>query len=135
MALAFQRRVASWRAGPLALFAYDGKGTGMTFVATLGLSLCLLPPPASYETSTRTLQIASRTVVRPSFMQTRATAPARRDSLWNGALIGAAIGGGYGAFVVAKLDHEVSPGQRASIVPVTVGIGAGVGILIDYLRR
>jgi hypothetical protein len=119
-------------------------------VAPLSLSLCLLLPFPVYAgseatmTTSRLLASSSISIRRPltkweqsrvSLMQTRMAPQRQRDSLVNGALIGAAIGAGYGFFVLAKTNGDLGPGKKLSLVPMSAGIGAGVGLLIDYLQR
>jgi hypothetical protein len=55
-----------------------------------------------------------------------------RDSLLNGAVIGAAIGAGVGvAFTHATRDSDLTAGQYAYGGLVMGGIGAGIGLGID----
>jgi hypothetical protein len=62
----------------------------------------------------------------------------RRDSLWNGALLG--LGAGLGAGIVAVTstcpnDPECSAIATALFVPTFAAGGAGIGALIDSLTR
>jgi hypothetical protein len=63
---------------------------------------------------------------------------ANPDSLANGALIGAAVGGGVVGGVVliacATGCHDLLPGMFAATA-FYVGIGTGVGLLVDALRK
>ena len=57
-----------------------------------------------------------------------------RDNVWNGALIGAAVGAGTGiALTYATRDSELSAEQYAYGALIFGGIGAGVGMGIDVL--
>jgi hypothetical protein len=57
-----------------------------------------------------------------------------RDNVWNGAVIGGAIGAGAGiAFTHAVRDSDLSAGQYAYGALVFGGIGAGIGMGIDVL--
>ena len=57
-----------------------------------------------------------------------------RDNVWNGALIGAAVGAGTGiALTHATRDSELSAEQYAYGALIFGGIGAGVGMGIDVL--
>jgi len=57
-----------------------------------------------------------------------------RDNVWNGALIGGAIGAGTGiALTYATRDSELTATQYAYGALIFGGIGAGVGIGIDAL--
>ena len=57
-----------------------------------------------------------------------------RDNVWNGALIGGAIGAGTGiAFTHGTRDSELTAGQYAYGALVFGAIGAGVGMGIDVL--
>lgn len=62
----------------------------------------------------------------------------RTDSLLNGMLVGAGIGATYAGIVVAgQARTSDSPGGGAAVGAVALGgaIGAGVGAVIDLLRR
>lgn len=57
-----------------------------------------------------------------------------RDNVWNGALIGGAIGAGAGlAFTHAVRDSDLTAGQYAYGAIVFGALGAGVGMGIDVL--
>ena len=57
-----------------------------------------------------------------------------RDNVWNGALIGGAIGAGIGlVFTHAVRDSDLSAGQYAYGALVFGAIGAGAGVGIDML--
>ena len=57
-----------------------------------------------------------------------------RDNVWNGALIGGAIGAGAGlAFTHATRDSDLSAGQYGYGALVFGAIGAGVGMGIDVM--
>jgi hypothetical protein len=57
-----------------------------------------------------------------------------RDALWNGALIGAAVGAGTGvAFTHAVRDSDLDFGQYARGAVVFAALGAGAGLGIDAL--
>ncbi len=65
---------------------------------------------------------------------------ADRDPLWEGALLGGAVGAGYG--VVGALLSECPrrtarscAGDRAALVALSTAFGAGVGIAIDALTQ
>jgi hypothetical protein len=63
---------------------------------------------------------------------------ARRDSLWNGALIGVAAGLGAGVVAVTSTcsnDPECSAIATAVFIPTFAAGGAGIGTLIDSLAR
>lgn len=81
----------------------------------------------------RPLSISERS--RASLVRRHNARARQSDSLLNGAIIGAAIGAGYGSFVLINTYTDVEPSQRPWILPVSAGIGAGVGMLVDYLRR
>ena len=65
----------------------------------------------------------------------------RRDSVWNGLLIGAALGGGSGYLWSRAVcgsrgnDRECLFRATPAGVAVGAGIGAGLGALFDSLRR
>lgn len=63
----------------------------------------------------------------------------RRDSVWNGALIGAAIGGAGGFLWSRSLcgwdDEECAVYTGLVGIPVGTGIGAAVGAIADALHR
>ena len=60
----------------------------------------------------------------------------QRDSLINGAVIGAAVGAGAGiAFTHATRDSDLTVGQYAQGALVFGAIGAGAGLGIDALIR
>lgn len=57
-----------------------------------------------------------------------------RDALWNGAVIGAAVGAGIGVAVTHGLrDSDLVFGQYARGALVFAAMGAGVGVGIDAL--
>jgi hypothetical protein len=63
---------------------------------------------------------------------------ARRDSLWNGTLIGLAAGLGAGVLVVAKScgnDSECSAISNAIFIPTFAAGGAGIGAIFDAGTR
>ena len=58
----------------------------------------------------------------------------RGDSLWNGALIGAAVGGGLTAIAVTAVDCCYTFGADAyGAVAYSAGIGAAIGVGLDAL--
>lgn len=59
----------------------------------------------------------------------------QRDGLINGTLVGAAIGAGYGGIVLSKTHGDLTPTSQWILVPSTAGIGAAIGLLVDFLRR
>lgn len=61
----------------------------------------------------------------------------RRDSLLNGALIGAVAGLAYGGIgtAIASRGGDSPAGNRAVVVGITGAVGAGVGALADRLRE
>jgi hypothetical protein len=79
----------------------------------------------------------------PSLMDTRQPASSsanKRDSLKNGALIGAIVGaaalGGFGLFLCRALDDTGDPDcfpHVIGIAAVGAGIGLGAGVAIDVL--
>jgi drug/metabolite transporter (DMT)-like permease len=57
-----------------------------------------------------------------------------RDSLWNGAVIGAAVGAGAGiAFTHAVRDSDLTFSQYARGALIFGAMGAGIGLGIDAL--
>jgi hypothetical protein len=61
-----------------------------------------------------------------------------RDSVRNGALIGAAIGVGYALGVAAYYSSEddgLNPSKVGAMSIIAAGIGAGVGAMTDNLRQ
>lgn len=57
-----------------------------------------------------------------------------RDNVWNGAVVGGAIGAGAGlAFTHAVRDSDLTAGQYAYGAIVFGALGAGVGMGIDVL--
>ena len=84
------------------------------------------------------------TLSRASLSMMRPTPPpraqsARRDSVWNGALIGAGIGGVGGYFWARNICGSNDPECFAITAPVGVlgggGIGAAIGAILDALDR
>ncbi len=60
----------------------------------------------------------------------------RRDSLINGAVVGAAIGAGAGiAFTHAVRDSDLTASQYARGAVIFGAIGAGIGLGVDALLR
>ena len=62
-----------------------------------------------------------------------------RDTVWNGALIGAAIGAAVGMFIAPQYYCGAHDTECATIVRVAMGLpaigaGLGVGALIDHLN-
>ena len=57
-------------------------------------------------------------------------AASRRDSLLNGVLIGAAVGGLLGLIP----DHYDDCEECHDSLYASIGVGAGVGLLVDFLR-
>jgi len=89
----------------------------------------------SDRTLTVTSQGAPRTLTETQVLQIR---HGRRDSLWNGSLIGLAAGAGAGVVAVASTcpnDPECSAIATVVFVPTFAAGGAAVGALIDTLIR
>jgi hypothetical protein len=63
------------------------------------------------------------------------TPPARKDSVWNGAAIGAAVGatGGSLAIVAASGGSDDVPAAMMKVSPLGAAVGALVGIAVDAL--
>jgi hypothetical protein len=123
--------------------------------AALGLALSLLLPsaaaadsrPNARANSTLTgcnpyvsrptlpgLRINPWQPPRPLLISSGRTPRRQRDSLGNGALIGAAIGAGYGSFVLVKVHRDIDSAGKVSVLPMSAGIGALVGMAIDAMR-
>lgn len=84
------------------------------------------------------IQVAG-TMSAPSDRANRVVTKRASDSLWNGALIGAAIGGAYGVITVNVIERggdadEPSTKAKVGIPLLSAAIGAGVGALIDSLK-
>ncbi|WP_396626367.1 hypothetical protein [Luteitalea sp.] len=63
-----------------------------------------------------------------------------RDALWEGALLGGAVGAGYG--LVGALLSDCPRGSdrgcatdRAALVALSTALGAGIGVAIDAISR
>ena len=63
----------------------------------------------------------------------RVQAPAR-DSVKNGVIIGAIIGGAYAVVATIIIGDELSTSGKAGVLWQTTAVGAGIGWLIDWLR-
>jgi hypothetical protein len=59
----------------------------------------------------------------------------RNDSLWNGVIIGGAVGAVLGWASLAANDCDFNECGEAGAVPGGIALGAGVGAGIDLLRR
>jgi hypothetical protein len=58
----------------------------------------------------------------------------RADSLQNGTVIGAAVGGGLAtALVVAACTYECPAGPVVAAIAISTGLGAGIGLGLDAL--
>ena len=89
----------------------------------------------SDQTLTVTSKGTPRTLTETQVLEIR---HARRDSLWNGALIGLAAGLGGGLVAVGSTctnDSECAAIATAVFVPTFAAGGAGIGALIDSLTR
>ena len=53
------------------------------------------------------------------------------DSLWQGAVIGGAIGAVFGIIPAAGIANEGNQERATAAVAITAGIGAGIGLLMD----
>ena len=53
------------------------------------------------------------------------------DSLWQGPVIGGAIGAALGIIPAAAISNEGNSDRAAAAVAVSAGIGAGIGLLVD----
>jgi hypothetical protein len=78
-----------------------------------------------------TLSTASITVGGRTFTEAAIREIRLRDPLWNGMLIGAAIGTG-----LATWDYLIDPSEpgNAAIFAVSIGLGTAIGAGIDALR-
>ncbi len=85
--------------------------------------------------SATALQLASRDGVRAIPFADVAVVVTQKDSLWNGI----AVGGGVAGLVVAGYNGDCDTcygsAELASYRAIVVGIGAGVGALIDWIVR
>ena len=84
---------------------------------------------------TVTSQGTARTLTETQILEIR---HGRRDSLWNGSLIGLAAGAGAGAIAVTATcqnDSECSGIAALVFVPTFAAGGAAVGVVIDSLIR
>ncbi len=80
---------------------------------------------------------AGRSTISLADVQEIATAGSTtRDSLWNGTLLGAAIGAGYALAIVATVDDvDTSAGSLTRGFAISTAIGAAAGAWIDSLKR
>jgi hypothetical protein len=69
----------------------------------------------------------------PGVRGTQPSAP-RRDSVRNGVLWGAAIGGAYGTFVAVKIGDELSTSGKVGVLWTSAAVGAGIGWLVDRAK-
>jgi hypothetical protein len=89
----------------------------------------------SGQTMTVTSQGSPRTLTETEVLEIR---HARRDSLWNGTLIGLAAGAGAGLVAVTTAcsnDSECTAIAAAIFVPTFAAGGAGIGALFDAGTR
>jgi hypothetical protein len=120
-----------------------------SIAALLVLSLVLMPsaaqadPVATAPAGLRGLNsawpIASFGTVSAT-QQSPSSSSARRDSLKNGALIGAIVGaaalGGFGLFLCHALDDTGDPNCFPGVLGIAAlgaGIGVGAGLVVDVL--
>lgn len=72
-----------------------------------------------------------------------ASAPSSRDSVWNGLLIGAAIGAGFAVYAVSNNDctgevigcSSEGPSGEGTVVALSILVGAGLGTIVDLLIK
>jgi hypothetical protein len=87
------------------------------------------------QTLTVTSQGTPRTLTETQLLEIRHP---RRDSLWNGSLIGLAAGVGAGVFAVqgsCPNDLECSSALNVILIPTFAAGGAAVGAIMDTLTR
>jgi hypothetical protein len=98
--------------------------------STLALFVILAPSPAPAQTVANPfeeLAAEARTFTEGTVTEIRVT-----DPLWNGALIGAAIGTG-----LATWDYFIDPSEpgNAVVFTVAIGLGTAIGAGIDALMN
>ena len=79
------------------------------------------------------IRVAVAHVMRSAPVRAQPPAPAR-DSVKNGVIIGASIGGAYGVFVTTIVGDELSTSGKVGVLWTSAAVGAGLGWLIDWLR-
>ena len=62
------------------------------------------------------------------------------DPLWGGALLGGAVGAGYGAIGALLTDcprgaARSCAGDRAALIALSTALGAGIGVAIDAISQ
>jgi len=105
------------------------------------VALLVQAPPAFAESPKPASRPALnlRQEIRVAVAHVIRSAPARvqaasRDSVKNGVIIGAIIGGAYGAVVAAVSDGELSTSGKVGVLWTSAAMGAGLGWLIDWMR-
>jgi hypothetical protein len=91
--------------------------------------------PAPRPFSPAALQQAVRERAATNRQQNKPAPAARKDSVWNGAAIGAAVGavGGSLAIVAASGGSDDVPAAMMKVSPLGAGIGALIGVAVDAL--
>jgi hypothetical protein len=90
-----------------------------------------LPQPARAPLSTQMTRIVARSAAPTAPV---AAAALRGDSLWNGALTGAAVGGvAMAAYASRTCEDATCIAPVAFWTAISAGIGAAIGVGIDAL--
>ena len=115
-------------------------------LALLVSVLCALPARAQAPAgSDAPCSIAARAdggceAPSPDRAEPPSAAQGDRDSLWEGALLGGAVGAGYGAIGALLSDcprgaGRSCAGDRAALVALSTALGAGIGLAVDAIIR
>ena len=97
---------------------------------TVAPSLHAAPAETARVSATEDLRASIARAIDLAGAQDQPVVPARRDPLWNGLLIGAAIGGALGLIPDYYDDCE----ECHDSLYASIAVGAGVGLLVDALR-
>jgi hypothetical protein len=142
----FGRRFAHYRSGGLMRKVWNvgivalifGLVANAAVAQTVGQSAAASPVVAPARKAARPSLVLPRPESLPRLKSQDASVPRRRDSVWNGALIGAGIGGGAGAIwglgVCGSNDTECFAIAGPVGIIGGAAIGAAAGAIADALH-